>query len=214
MASWKRWIGVVLSVGMLSEVVYYIYKKIKRKTQEKKNVFQEVLFFPDKAIPCKAFFQARNGCQVTNCHFAHYETGLGKLLGYIQKAERTIDVCVFCISCHELADAVIQAHKRDVVVRVITDNEQMGVTGSQIGKFRNKGIQVRHDYSSFLMHHKFVIIDGALLISGSFNWTRCAVTGNHENIIITSDSNLVTPFKEEFERLWELFEPAKYLNVV
>ena len=56
------------------------------------------------------------------------------------------------------------------------------------------------------MHHKFVIVDGYLLINGSFNWTRQAITGNHENILITDDSQLVRPYKQEFEKLWKEFD--------
>ena len=53
------------------------------------------------------------------------------------------------------------------------------------------------------MHHKFAIVDGQKLISGSFNWTMQAVMGNKENVIVTEDPDIVEPFKEEFQRLWE-----------
>lgn len=36
------------------------------------------------------------------------------------------------------------------------------------------------------MHHKLAIIDGHILIIGSFNWTVKA-TRNNENLIVTSD---------------------------
>ena len=71
------------------------------------------------------------------------------------------------------------------------------------------GIQVRQNHgSSFLMHHKFAVIDGRYLINGSFNWTRQAVTGNNENVLITNDRNLVKEFMFEFNRLWKLFDPS------
>ena len=59
------------------------------------------------------------------------------------------------------------------------------------------------------MHHKFAIIDGRCLVNGSFNWTRQAVTGNNENVLITSDGNLVQAFQVEFNRLWKQFNPSK-----
>lgn len=43
----------------------------------------------------------------------------------------------------------------------------------------------------FHMHHKFAIVDGRLLINGSFNWTRQAVLYNQENCIITDNPQLV-----------------------
>lgn len=39
------------------------------------------------------------------------------------------------------------------------------------------GIEVRHDRSSYLMHHKFLIIDEKVVVTGSFNWTQAAVIG-------------------------------------
>ena len=59
------------------------------------------------------------------------------------------------------------------------------------------------------MHHKFALIDGKYLVNGSFNWTRQAVTGNNENVLITSDNNLVNAFKMEFNKLWKQFDTSK-----
>jgi cardiolipin hydrolase len=61
------------------------------------------------------------------------------------------------------------------------------------------------------MHHKFAIIDNKLLLSGSFNWTRQAITGNHENVLITNNQDILSPYMEEFKRLWKLFDPADNL---
>ena len=71
------------------------------------------------------------------------------------------------------------------------------------------GIQVRYGWTSYLMHHKFAILDHWLLINGSFNWTRQAITGNNENVLITDNPGLVSPYKEEFEKLWDMFDPKK-----
>lgn len=52
------------------------------------------------------------------------------------------------------------------------------------------------------MHHKFCVIDGEKLITGSYNWTYYAETRNKENIVITDDPNLVASFKQEFKYLF------------
>lgn len=66
---------------------------------------------------------------------------------------------------------------------------------------------VRTDNSSYNMHHKFVVVDCQLLINGSFNWTRQAITGNQENVFVTNNSKITKSFLEEFEKLWEQFDP-------
>lgn len=60
------------------------------------------------------------------------------------------------------------------------------------------------------MHHKFVVMDSRLLITGSLNWTLTAVQSNMENIIITEEPDLVQPFIQEFHKLWVHSDPARY----
>jgi len=64
---------------------------------------------------------------------------------------------------------------------------------------------VRMKKSPFLMHHKFLVIDKKILISGSSNWTSRALAGNWDNIIATSVPALVTPFSQHFSELWTEF---------
>ena len=59
------------------------------------------------------------------------------------------------------------------------------------------------------MHHKFVIVDKTTLLNGSFNWTCLAVNSNNENVLITNNPEIVQPYCAEYEKLWEMFDPAK-----
>lgn len=63
------------------------------------------------------------------------------------------------------------------------------------------------------MHHKFAIIDQEVLINGSFNWTRNAITANNENVLITNHPDLVKPYKGEFDKLWKTFAPNSGLSI-
>lgn len=50
------------------------------------------------------------------------------------------------------------------------------------------------------MHHKMAVIDGNLVVSGSYNWTNGGTSKNDENLLVLDD---VAPvFGAEFERLW------------
>ena len=55
------------------------------------------------------------------------------------------------------------------------------------------------------MHHKFAVVDGKVLLSGSFNYTRAAVLENRENVVVHRSRRLVQQFLKEFERLWADF---------
>ena len=184
-----------------------------------KEILTDVMIFPDRMITCRKFLEAElqgqksEGCTESNCKFGHEKTSLSRLITHIKSARKTIDICVFTISCQELAETVINMHKRGVIVRVITDNEQMELNCSQAERFRREGIQVRHDSSSFFMHHKFVIIDSRILINGSFNWTRQAISGNRENVMVLNIPEVVAPYIKEFQNLWDEYCPHKRQNI-
>lgn len=53
-----------------------------------------------------------------------------------------------------------------------------------------------------LMHHKFCILDGRDVLTGSYNWTNKAAHANEENIVLTTgDAELARHFLREFDRL-------------
>ena len=55
------------------------------------------------------------------------------------------------------------------------------------------------------MHHKFVLLDEAVLLTGSFNFTYAASKSNFENLLLTDDAFFVLRYAQEFERLWARF---------
>jgi len=56
------------------------------------------------------------------------------------------------------------------------------------------------------MHNKFGIIDNRIAFTGSFNWTYTATKHNQENLLATSNFDIVNQYKDEFGRLWnEMF---------
>ncbi len=124
----------------------------------------------------------------------------------LHNAEESIDVCVFTITDDRITDALLDAHRDDVAVRIVTDNAKRFDRGSDIARLAEAGVPVRHDPSDDHMHHKFAVIDRRTLLGGSYNWTRGA-TRNHENLVLLRDPRVVRPFIDAFEGLWKAFRP-------
>lgn len=59
--------------------------------------------------------------------------------------------------------------------------------------------------TSGLMHHKFIVIDGEITVTGSYNWTVSADDDNFENIVIIFCREIAIAYTQEFERLWKRF---------
>lgn len=70
---------------------------------------------------------------------------------------------------------------------------------------------MRHELGITMhMHHKFALLDNRKLITGSLNWTLTAVQSNKENVIVTEEPELVRPYEDEFNKLWEANDRAKH----
>jgi len=121
----------------------------------------------------------------------------------LKETRETIDLCVFTITDERLVSDIRSCHERGVKVRLITDDDKMYDLGSAIKELKNAGIPVKTDHSRYHMHHKFGIIDTRIVFTGSFNWTYTASKHNQENLLITSNFELVKQYAEQYEMLWD-----------
>lgn len=158
----------------------------------------EVLFFYGNQSISGSKKCIQNNCKCSECN-------LHKIIGWLNGAKKTLDICMYMLSHELLTKAVIDAHKRGVCVRLITNEDnvkttwRMGIMGIA-KKVKNQ------QYPNKLMHHKFIIIDTKKCILGSLNWTYSATRNNWENIFITNECKLVDPYVQEFQRLWRQFK--------
>lgn len=146
-------------------------------------------------------------------------------LALIAAEQKSIDIAIFSFTDLEVAHALIAAHKRGVVVRIVADRGSSVGDYSKIFMIRKAGIPVYLcpaskseiiDFdeacledkvmASALMHNKFMIFGNtlgnrSLLWTGSYNFTRSANTRNQENVVILSDQNIISAFTAQFIKL-------------
>jgi cardiolipin hydrolase len=146
--------------------------------------------------------QADSKPLMAEAHFSPGDDCPRAIEQFLFHAKQTADICVFTITDDRLAEAVLDTHRRRLAVRIITDDSKAEDLGSDIDRFERAGIPLRVDRSPFHMHHKFAVVDGESLLTGSYNWTRGAARDNEENLIITNELGLVASFRKTFDRLW------------
>ncbi|KAF9922526.1 hypothetical protein FBU30_007347 [Linnemannia zychae] len=150
--------------------------------------------------------QSDNGIFISPIFFPSEES-FSSFITTLSNAKKSLDICVYTITDNETAQAVIEAHERGVQVRIISDDDKSEDLGADVKRFaRDHNIPTRVDGSASFMHHKFAIIDDALVMTGSFNWTKGARFQNREDLCLTNSAKTVKAFKAEFEKLWDLFE--------
>jgi len=124
------------------------------------------------------------------------------IVNQLERASRSIDICVFTITDNRLADAIRDAFVRGIAVRIISDNDKSLDPGSDIERLKGLGVPIRIDQTQHHMHHKYAVFDQKTTLTGSYNWTRSADKHNDENFVITSEPTINRAYLGHFDRLW------------
>jgi mitochondrial cardiolipin hydrolase len=133
------------------------------------------------------------------------EGGIGqKLVRMYRGAKSDIKVAMYSLTVKGQANALIAAHKRGVKVQVILDTN-LGRQKTSMGKvLAGAGIPVRHvGPSGGAMHHKFIIVDGKSLATGSYNISNDAEDHSNEAMLFITDKKVIAAFAGEFDKLWQ-----------
>ena len=128
---------------------------------------------------------------------------------YVLEGETpTLDVMVYSFTHDTIADALIRAHERGVLIRVLTDKVQAAGKYADDERLEAAGIPLRRDNQTGLMHHKVAIENGRVVGLGSFNWTASADLRNAENWNVIQYVYVAARYQKEFDRLWDLNAPT------
>lgn len=200
-----KWLAIT-SVIVNPILMYLAYKLSIKSFEEEEREKTEVLFFPDEGIQCPRLESVR-GCLDKDCRYKHNPQSLARLQSILRSATTSCEVCMFVIASQELIDILVELHQRGVKVRCIADNQDMdGV----LKALRSNGIIVRFDKSDYLMHHKFVVIDNRMVLTGSYNFSRGGMGLNRENIVKVHHPHIVEAYLQEFNEMWRLYGTEKF----
>lgn len=130
----------------------------------------------------------------------------------IRKARLSVDVAVMQLNLWSIRDALIDAHRRGVSVRLVTESEYLDER--EIQELIDAGIPVLGDRREGLMHHKFVIIDHYEVWTGSMNFTINDAYRNNNHLICIRSKQLAADYTTEFEEMFleDRFGPGSPAN--
>jgi len=140
--------------------------------------------------------------ETTDAFFSPGDACRNAIVHHIDSATSQLLICVFTISDDSITKSLLTAHRKGIVIKVITDNDKSEDVGSDIEQLAKAGIAVKMDTTPNHMHHKFMLADNHTLITGSYNWTLSAAKYNYENIIVTHEAGVIKLFSQQFDRLW------------
>ena len=114
------------------------------------------------------------------------------VISIIDEARQYVYFAVYTFTRSNIADALIRARRRGIVVRGITDADQalMPEEAAILTRLRAAGIAVEtQKHRDGIMHVKALVTEHHYA-SGSYNWTTSATTVNDEILEIGGDDYL------------------------
>jgi phosphatidylserine/phosphatidylglycerophosphate/cardiolipin synthase-like enzyme len=105
----------------------------------------------------------------------------------LDHATNAVLVQAYSFTSAPIAQALVNAHRRGIKVQVILDHSQRTEKYSEADFLKNSGIPTLIDAEHAIAHNKIMIIDGYLVLTGSFNFTRAAEEHNAENLLVIND---------------------------
>lgn len=118
----------------------------------------------------------------------------------IDGAQTSLDLAVFEFSLMRVARAVVRAHERGVVVRMVYDNREDEQPAIKL--LREHEVPIRSDARSGYMHNKFMVIDGRTVWTGSTNLAPGGIYIADNNAISFVSPELAAEYTREFEEMF------------
>jgi len=133
--------------------------------------------------------------------FTRYDEIIPNIKFYIDNAKNSIYLAVFEIGNEELAKSLINAKKRGVDVKVVTDEQNADYKA--LKEIIENNIEAVFQNEESYMHHKFAVIDSEIVITGSMNWTDNDIFLNDNNVVIIRSKLLANNYLKEFEQMFK-----------
>lgn len=129
------------------------------------------------------------------------------IVNTLDRATNSVLVQAYNFTSAPIAKALVAVHRRGVKVRVILDRSQRTDNYSAADFLKHSGIPTFIDAQHTIAHNKIMIIDGYLVLTGSFNFTRTAEEHNAENLLLINDPVLARQYLENWHAHEQHAEP-------
>jgi phosphatidylserine/phosphatidylglycerophosphate/cardiolipin synthase-like enzyme len=171
------------------------------------EMFVEDRFGPGGREPTANSGATVNGIQIET-FFSPEDHIAEQILSAIQNAHESIYFLAYAFTADDLGEALRQRAAEGLQVAGVMDDEQIDSNqGTEYDAFMQAGMDVRRDGNKGQMHHKVIIIDRSIVITGSYNFTASAEEDNDENVVIIYDPEVASQYVEEFQIVYEQAHP-------
>ncbi len=140
--------------------------------------------------------------EVLGVYFTPPANAAAAIVNAIDASESEVLVQAYGFTHNAIAQALVRAHLRGVKVRVLQDKKSQASNRYVIQVLSDADMVVRQDGKHAIAHNKVMVIDQAVVITGSFNFTNSAETRNAENVLIFKSADLAQQYWLQWQNHW------------
>jgi phosphatidylserine/phosphatidylglycerophosphate/cardiolipin synthase-like enzyme len=149
--------------------------------------------------------------QVSAC-FVPAESCVTGIVAAIDHSTTQIRVQAYGFTSPPILKALTDAERRGVDVAIILDKSNNRQTYSGATFVSNAGIPVWIDTIPTIAHNKIIIIDGHLVIGGSYNYTSSAERHNAENVTYIDSQTVANWYLDNWDSRMAVSERYGVIN--
>lgn len=166
------------------------------------EMYTDDMFGPDSVATTPNPFLTVDGTDVET-YFSPDDNIAARLLDVLSLAQESIFFLAYSFTSDDLGDLMRQKFEQGVTVQGVMEDAQIESNqGTEFDLFRQFEVDVRRDGNDGQMHHKVIIVDSSIVITGSYNFTASAEDRNDENLIIIYSTEIAGLFLQEFQRVF------------
>ena len=140
--------------------------------------------------------------EVLGVYFTPPAGAAAAIVKAIDASEHQVLVQAYGFTHHAIAQALVRAQQRGVTVQVLLDLKTSPSNRDVAHLLQAAHVPVREDGQHAIAHNKVMVIDEAVVITGSFNFTNSAETRNAENVLILKSLSLAHTYKVQWAQHW------------
>jgi phosphatidylserine/phosphatidylglycerophosphate/cardiolipin synthase-like enzyme len=129
-----------------------------------------------------------------------------RLVQFVDTAQKSVDAADYDFDLANVADALARARRRGVQVRFVTDTDTWTSDNPEVRAawsiLKQAEIPVVDDQRQPIMHHKFMVVDGEWVWTGSWNWTVGDTYRLNNHAVKIRSPELAADYTAEFERMF------------
>jgi len=173
-------------------------------TTEFEEMFVDDLFGPDDR-PDTPYPTLTVEGTILEVYFSPDDGAASRLVDLINGAQESIYFMAYSFTSDEIAAAMLaRADAGITVAGVFEESQYRSNVGTEYDNLRLAGLDVRLDGNLRNMHHKVIIIDGQIVVTGSYNFSASAEDRNDENLLVIHNAQIAALYKIEFDRVFTM----------